>query len=193
MEDETSWTPNPEDNKLSLIDKDLINEFEAKGIALDEYFVFQLDSDIKISTQLILEIHRIAFSELYDWAGKWRTNNVVVGHLIAPDKEQVLQLMYQFIDNLNFKIDNSKELSTHLNCLTFAHYEFVRIHPFNNGNGRTGRILMNLIALKFGYKPLELYQREGESRKIYISAMRSADQGNFFGLSSLIGKELIPF
>ena len=52
---------------------------------------------------------------------------------------------------------------------------------------------MNLIALKFGYKPLELYQREGESRKIYISAMRSADQGNFFGLSSLIGKELIPF
>ena len=79
MVDETSWTPNPEDNKLSLIDKDLINEFEAKGIVLAEYFVFQLDSDIKISTQLILEIHRIAFSELYDWAGKWRTNNVVVG------------------------------------------------------------------------------------------------------------------
>lgn len=51
MEDETSWTPNPEDNKLSLIDKDLINEFEAKGIVLAEYFVFQLDSDIKISTQ----------------------------------------------------------------------------------------------------------------------------------------------
>jgi len=193
MEDETSWTPSPEDNKLSLNDKDLINEYEAKGIAFAEFFVFQMDSEIKITTQLILEIHRIAFSELYDWAGKWRTNKVIIGQLIAPDPSQVLQLMYQFIDNLNFKIDNSQESSTHLDCLTFAHYEFIRIHPFNNGNGRTGRILMNLIELKFGYKPLELYQREGESRKIYISAMRSADQGNFSDLSSLIRKELIAF
>ena len=113
--------------------------------------------------------------------------------MIAPEPSKVLQLMYQFIDNLNFKIDSSKELSDQLDCLTFAHYEFIRIHPFNNGNGITGRIFMNLIALKFGCKPLELYQREGESRKIYISAMRSADQGNFSDLSGLIRKELIAF
>ena len=193
MEDETSWTPSPEDNKLFLNDKDLINEYEAKGIAFAEFYVFQLDTDIRVTVQLILEIHNIAFSELYDWAGKWRTNKVVVGHLIAPEPSQVVQLMYQFLDNLNFKIDNSKELLDQLDCLTFAHYEFIRIHPFNNGNGRTGRILMNLIALKFGYKPLYLYKREGESRKVYISAMRAADKGNFADLSGLIRKELIPF
>ncbi len=52
---------------------------------------------------------------------------------------------------------------------------------------------MNLIALKFGYKPLELYYREGESRKIYIEAMKQADKGNFEPLTSLINKELTAF
>ncbi len=193
MDDNTSWTPSPNDNKLELTDKNLINEYEAKGIAAAELFVFSLDSDTPFSTQLLLEIHSIAFSELYNWAGKWRTTHVVVGQLTPPEPTQVLQLMYQFIDNLNFKIHSSTTSEEHLETLTFAHYEFVRIHPFNNGNGRTGRIVMNLVALKFGYKPLELYHREGDSRKIYIDAMKSADKGNFEPLTTLIRKEMTAF
>jgi cell filamentation protein len=52
---------------------------------------------------------------------------------------------------------------------------------------------MNLIAMKFGYQPLELYHREGESRKIYIDAMKAGDNGDFQLLKRLISKELIPF
>jgi cell filamentation protein len=193
MDDKTSWTPGPDDNKLGLSDKNLINELEAKGIAAAELFVFGLDSDIPVSTQLLLEIHRIAFSELYEWAGKWRTNQVIVGQLTPPDPVQVLQLMYQFIDNLNFKAGISTNFQDHLDTLAFAHYEFIRIHPFNNGNGRTGRILMNILALKFGYRPLELYHREGDSRRIYIDAMKAADKGDFEPLTNLIGKELTTF
>ena len=193
MDDNTNWTPSPDDNKLGLADKNLINEHEAKGLATSELYVFGLDSETQFSTQLILEIHRIAFTDLYDWAGSWRTTQVVVGQLEPPQPTQVLQLMYQFIDNLNFKIANSTTSQDHLDCLTFAHYEFVRIHPFNNGNGRTGRIVMNLVALKFGYKPLELYHREGDSRKIYIDAMKSADKGNFEPLRRLISEELTTF
>lgn len=81
----------------------------------------------------------------------------------------------------------------HLDCIVFAHYEFIRIHPFNNGNGRTGRILMNIVALKLGYQPLELYYREGESRKTYINAMKAADKGNYESLAILISKELTSF
>lgn len=193
MDDNTGWTPSPDENKLGLTDKNLINEHEAKGLATAELFVFGLDSETQFSTQLILEIHSIAFSDLYDWAGKWRTTHVTVGQLEPPQPHQVLQFMYQFIDNLNFKISNSTTSQDHLDCLTFAHYEFVRIHPFNNGNGRTGRIIMNLVALKFGYKPLELYYREGDSRKIYIDAMKSADKGNFEPLQRLISEELTTF
>ena len=52
---------------------------------------------------------------------------------------------------------------------------------------------MNLVALKFGYQPLELYHREGDSIKIYIDAMKSADRGNFEVLTALIRKEMIAF
>ena len=166
MDDKTSWTPGPEDSKLGLSDKNLINELEAKGIAA---------------------------AELYEWAAMWRTNQVVVGQLTPPDPVQVLQFMYQFIDNLNFKAGIATNSQDHLDTLTFAHYEFVRIHPFNNGNGRTGRILMNLVALKFGYRPLELYHREGDSRKIYIDTLKAADKGDFGPLTDLIGKELTTF
>lgn len=193
MEDNTNWTPSPDDNKLNLTDKSLINEYEAKGIAAAELFVFGLDSETEISTKLLLEIHNIAFSELYVWAGSWRTTSVTVGQLIPPEPSKILQLMYQFIDNLNFKILHASNQQDHIDCLTFAHYEFIRIHPFNNGNGRTGRILMNIVALKFGYKPLELYYREGDSRKTYIDAMKFADNGNYEPLTTLIRKELIAF
>jgi cell filamentation protein len=193
MIDSTNWTPSPEDNKLNISDKNLINEIEAKGIASAEIFIFDLDMETEISTQLILEIHRIAFSELYDWAGTWRTTSVIVGQLSPPEPNMILQLMYQFIDHLNFKMKQATNREEHIECLVYAHYEFIRIHPFNNGNGRTGRMLMNIVALKFGYKPLELYHREGDSRRIYIEAMKSADRGNFGTLSSLISEELVSF
>ena len=193
MENNTNWTPFSEDNLLSLSDKGHINEIEAEGLVKAELFVFGLDVELQISTSLILEIHRIAFGKLYDWAGKWRISQVMVRQLTPPEPENIIQLMYQFIDNLNFKISISLEKITHIECLVFAHYEFIKIHPFNNGNGRTGRILMNIVAMKFGYQPLELYFREGESRKFYIGAMKEADNGNYEVLSQLIGEELVSF
>jgi cell filamentation protein len=94
---------------------------------------------------------------------------------------------------LNFKISISKTQDEVIEALVYAHYEFVRIHPFNNGNGRTGRLLMNLVTMKFGYKPLELYKRQGESRKLYIQSMQQADKGDFELLMSLISQELVTF
>jgi len=193
MENSTNWTPFPDDNLLGLTDKNVINEYEAKGLANAELYVFDMDFETPISTTLILEIHRIAFGELYDWAGKWRKTQVIVGQLEPPHPNQVLQAMYQFIDNLNFMISITKTPEQGIDCLVFAHYEFIKIHPFNNGNGRTGRILMNIVAMKLGYQPLELYYREGESRKIYINAMKSADKGDYTPLKSLISEELTSF
>ena len=192
-ENQTNWTPFPDDNLLGLTDKNKINELEATGITRAELFIFELETEVEISITLILEIHKIAFEQLYDWAGKWRKTEVSVGQLLPPKPTLVLQAMYQFLDNLAFKISISKNFAEHIDCLVYAHYEFIKIHPFNNGNGRTGRILMNLVALKFGYQPIELYYREGESRKFYINAMKTADHGNFKMLTHLISEELISF
>lgn len=193
MHDNTNWTPSEESNFLHLTDKDAINEQEAKGIALAELYVLSLDTNDIITGSLILHIHQIAFGHLYDWAGKWRTNNIAVGQLESPQPHRIIQLMYQFTDNLNFKINIAKTREEHIDCLLYAHYEFICIHPFHNGNGRTGRILMNLVAMKLGYKPLVLYHRKGESRKVYIDAMKAADKGNAKPLRNLISDELAPF
>lgn len=190
MNNDTQWTPSEEDSLLNLADKAAINEEETRGFSRAEIYVYKLDTETPITTSLILEIHRVAFRHLYDWAGKWRTTNVVVGILQPPERHQVVQLMYQFLDNLNFKLSVATNRDEHLNCLLYAHHEFIRIHPFNNGNGRTGRLLMNLVAMKLGYRPLVFYHREGESRRIYIEALRAADKGDAELLLRLIDNEL---
>jgi Fic family protein len=53
------------------------------------------------------------------------------------------------------------------------HYRFVRIHPFDDGNGRMARLLMNFILMKYGYPPAII---PTEQRKDYIDALREADE-----------------
>jgi len=190
MDDNTNYTTGPEDNLLGITDYNQINELEAKGIGLAEMLLFEMNTELIISVDTILSLHRRVFEGLYDWAGKWRTIQVNVGNLELPLPFQVPNLMYQFLDNLNFKISIAKSLEDHIDCLAYTHYEFVKIHPFNNGNGRLGRILMNIVALKFGYSPLKLYSRDGDSRNEYIRALREADNGSFSNLRNLINKEL---
>jgi Fic family protein len=57
-----------------------------------------------------------------------------------------------------------------------AHYNMVRIHPFDDGNGRGARILMNLILLRAGFPPAIV---RNEDRAAYLDALRQADTGVF--------------
>ena len=55
------------------------------------------------------------------------------------------------------------------------HYRFVKIHPFDDGNGRLARILMNLILMKAGFLPAVI---KNEQRKQYLLALGEADRGD---------------
>jgi cell filamentation protein len=128
---------------LDLTDKSEINEYEAAGLIEAEFYILELDSEEAVSIKLILDIHRIAFEKLYDWAGGWRSLEVIVGQFVPTSPVNIIQSMYQFVDNLNYKVKIANTDLLKLECLVFAHYEFVKIPPFNNGNGRTGRLLMS--------------------------------------------------
>ncbi|KAF2518287.1 Fic family protein [Flavobacterium salilacus subsp. salilacus] len=68
------------------------------------------------------------------------------------------------------------------------HYKFIRIHPFDDGNGRTARILMNFILMKFGYPPVIV---KAEDKENYFAALRLADTGNIEAFVNYIAKNTI--
>ncbi|MCU0468713.1 MAG: Fic family protein [Arcicella sp.] len=55
------------------------------------------------------------------------------------------------------------------------HYRFIRIHPFDDGNGRTARLLMNFILMQYGYPPVII---KTEDKQNYFNVLRLADAGN---------------
>jgi cell filamentation protein len=193
MMDTTDHTSSPEENLLGLTGPEEINYHEARGISHAELFILNLDENAEISVKLILDIHKTAFGELYTWAGKWRAINVKVGGHVPPDPAALPNLMYQFADQVKFNMGQIQSKEDLVNAMAYAHHQMVFIHPFNNGNGRTARLFMNFIAMASGYKPVQLYHREGEDRKTYINAIREGDKGNREVLKQLIFSELMPF
>ncbi|RDC65077.1 Fic/DOC family protein [Adhaeribacter pallidiroseus] len=186
------YTDAPDDNFLNITDKQLINEEEAIGVIRAEQFILDLETPIHFSVQLLQEIHRTAFGHLYDWAGKWRTSTPTVGNYLPPPPNQIPNLMYYFMDQLNYQYNNTKTDEDVVECLAYAHHRLVFIHPFTNGNGRSSRLLTDLIAFSKGYQNIELYQRnKGEARSLYLEAIRKADKHDLSALKDIIRSQLI--
>ncbi len=68
------------------------------------------------------------------------------------------------------------------------HYRFIRIHPFDDGNGRVARILMNFILMQFGYPPVII---KTEDKENYYAVLQLADAGELEPFIDYIGKNLI--
>lgn len=78
-----------------------------------------------------------------------------------------------------------------VNGILFAtqfHYKFIRIHPFDDGNGRIARILMNFILMQFGYPPVVIKTNDKEN---YYAVLRQADAGILEPFVEYITKNLI--
>jgi len=71
---------------------------------------------------------------------------------------------------------------------TVAHYNFVRIHPFDDGNGRGARILMNLLFIKKHYAPAII---KTEQRRAYLEALSLSDAGNLGSFTELVARSLL--
>jgi fido (protein-threonine AMPylation protein) len=70
-------------------------------------------------------------------------------------------------------------------ALAHAHAAFERAHPFLDGNGRTGRLLLNLMLVRLGYPPAIIYTRD---RNRYLRALRRADDGDPGPLGELVAR-----
>ena len=85
---------------------------------------------------------------------------------------------------------NEKETSN-VNPIILAalfHYRFIRIHPFDDGNGRVARILMNFILIQFGYPPVII---KTEDKENYYAVLRLADAGELEPFIEYIAQNLV--
>lgn len=121
----------------------------------------------------VLEIHRrvLGYVDPVE-AGRFRTTQVLVGHHVPPHPQDVEKQMQEFIQWLN----SEDAMNLHpVEFAALAHYKLVYIHPFIDGNGRTSRLLMNLILMQAGYPPITIRK---EQRSEYYHVLEVANEGD---------------
>ena len=96
-------------------------------------------------------------------------------------------LIQQLVDNLEYRLENAATEEEKLESILDAHIQFERIHPFSDGNGRTGRMLMNYSLLQEGFPPLII---EKETKAIYIEILAKQDLNGFMSFANeILAKE----
>ena len=128
--------------------------------------VLQLAQNNKEITQNdILNIHKEILKSIDDdYAGCYKNVRVRISGsaVVMPNPLKVPDLMKEFIKFINSKTGNVIQ-----QAIT-AHFKFVSIHPFIDGNGRTARLLLNLLLLKNGCYPIIIRPRD---RKNYLKTI----------------------
>ena len=137
-------------------------------------FLELLKTTEKISKKLLLKWHKDVFGETKpDIAGRFRNYLVRVGIYIAPDWQDLEKLMEQLIKFVNESKLNGSKLNP-VELTARAHYRFEKIHPFGDGNGRIGRLVMNYILWNSDYPMLII---EYKNRKSYYKALQRNEEG----------------
>jgi hypothetical protein len=105
------------------------------------------------------------------------------GGMVPPSWVEVSVTMTDWVDSLVRITADANPVE----ALAAAHAAFERTHPFLDGNGRTGRLLLNLLLVRLGYPPAIIYTRD---RNRYLRALRRADSGDPGPLGELVARSV---
>ena len=187
-----------EGNTLTLRETDIILQFgiTVKGKSLkehnevkgQEYALDFLNEVLKkeepLSIRLIREFHALILNDDKDNRGRFKQeNNTILGAKFQTTPfYQVEEKLQELIDNFN---ESDKNL---IEKVAKFHNDFEMVHPFNDGNGRTGRLLMNLELMKNGY-PITIIKNE--DRDDYYQALEIASiDKNYIPLTVFIKRSI---
>jgi len=147
--------------------------------------------DTPMSCELVRHIHRRIFSDLYAWAGRWRS--------VWISKPGITWSAPDFIDqNMNawqrdvlgkYPAVALGQDSAFCGAVAEIQGEFLVIHPFREGNARTIKLLTDLLATQTDRRPL-VYDRTDEGKKRYIAAAEAAFRKDYVPLLQVIRQAL---
>lgn len=151
-----------------LANKSLIEQMEAKNHqAALEYLFDYLARSKPITEELLLRLHGILLNAILPDAGRYRTHSVRILGTYMPIANyfKVPALIRRLVDNI------SRPAADAVARIAFIHSRFEQIHPFADGNGRIGRLLMHAMALKLNLAPVVVRQ---EKKRLYVAYLNKA-------------------
>ncbi|MFZ2975252.1 MAG: Fic family protein [Candidatus Moraniibacteriota bacterium] len=161
-------------NNRTIPDKSLVEQLEVKNHQTALKYLFRQLEDIKkINEELVLKLHGILMNGIRDDAGFYRRHGVrIVGSNVpTANYLKVPKLMESLFADLNKK---PKDIIGHTSNI---HARFEQIHPFSDGNGRIGRLILVAMLLKSNIAPAVIKQ---ENKRLYYTYLRSAQLKNDF-------------
>lgn len=185
-------TPKSEDevlsNKLGLSDPEELAEEEFRGFVKAEIqFETKLKDFKEFDWNLVSSIHQTALGHLYEFAGDLRQVNLSKGGFLFPAAKYLPSAVQDFekafLESLTLDYSDYDHLIEEVAPL---HAELLYIHPFREGNGRTARLLADLIALKGGRERFDFENITNQRMPEYISAVQSAADQNYEPMKRLL-------
>jgi cell filamentation protein len=165
---------------------------DAETILLTDTYRYFLDllakEKLSFTVKVIFKIHEYFLGALYSWAGKTRSVNISKNGMLFARPQNIKKYLKEFEKILKINLSKAKENKKELALnLAIIHCEFNAIHPFREGNGRTIRLFLDLIAIENGYKTISFNK---EPQKKYIEACIAGMQKDYTKMSKLIYKGL---
>jgi len=147
--------------------------FEAKNLATVMQYIRNKSHEIVLTKETILLLHLMLMGNMNaKIAGRYRDKDefVRIGTYIAANPKYVNSMIEKAIDTFknDLQMNNFEKIA-------WFHLEFERIHPFVDGNGRIGRVLLNMQLIEAGFPPIIIRNKE---KKYYYDAFREYEDDN---------------
>ncbi len=155
--------------------------FEAKNLATVSEYIRKKALSEELTKESILLLHKMLIGNINDnIAGRFREPGeyVRVGTHIAPPPENIELMMKQALQDFASDIQ-----SFFVDKIAKFHLDFETIHPFNDGNGRIGRVIINYQLLRYGFPPIIIRNKE---KQIYYQALKNYNENkNMKGMEKI--------
>jgi Fic family protein len=172
---------------LTIGNKSLKEHFEALNHKDGIKYIYDFVQKKKqLDEKVLFTLHKIILKNIDDTeGGHYRTSNVMITGAvhIPPSAAKIQRLMNEFFE---WYYTHKRKLSI-AELSAWVHYKLVYIHPFIDGNGRTARLLMNLILIQNGYPPAVILNVD---RKKYYRVLKDADKTHYSGYMDFMGRSI---